>query len=153
MANGIPAIATGVAAGSGTHTVNEKFSKASLRKDLESWRGQPFTKEELKGFDLKNILGASCQLQVVHNVSDGKTYANIAAVMGLPKGVKGGEPENDLHFFSFEDEQEPPEGTPEWIVELIHQAAEWGVDPDAPPDPVAGEQMAWGEEEDDGLPF
>jgi len=40
--------------------------KANLRKDLESWRGKSFTATELEGFDLKNLLGVDCQLQVIH---------------------------------------------------------------------------------------
>src|SRR6478609_2468498 len=31
--------------------------KAILRKDVESWRGKAFTKEELRGFDLKKLVG------------------------------------------------------------------------------------------------
>src|SRR5262245_35658388 len=30
--------------------------KANLRKDLVSWRGREFTDEELRGFEVKNIL-------------------------------------------------------------------------------------------------
>lgn len=59
--------------------------KATLRKDLESWRGRKFTKEELEGFDLKNILGKGCMISVVHS-EDGK-YANVASVMALPRGM------------------------------------------------------------------
>lgn len=60
--------------------------KAKLRQHLESWRGRKFTAEELKGFDLENVIGANCQIQVVHNLgSNGKTYANVAAIMPLGK--------------------------------------------------------------------
>ena len=38
--------------------------KAGLRKDLASWRGRDFTAEELKGFDMKSILGKPCMLSV-----------------------------------------------------------------------------------------
>lgn len=56
--------------------------KANLRRDLECWRGRKFTEDELGGFDLDKLLGANCQLQIVHNLSDeGKTYANIQAVV------------------------------------------------------------------------
>ncbi len=60
--------------------------KAALRKDLASWRGRDFTAEELAGFDLKNILGQPCMLSVVHQDKDGRTFANIAAIMKTPKG-------------------------------------------------------------------
>lgn len=63
--------------------------KANLRHDLEGWRGRPFTADELAGFDLESIIGANCILNVVHKPSkDGtKTYANVAAVMPLMKGL------------------------------------------------------------------
>lgn len=62
------------------------FETANLRKDLETWRGRKFTKEELKGFDLEKLLGANCQLQVIHNTTDEKIYANIQAIVPLTKG-------------------------------------------------------------------
>ena len=37
--------------------------KASLRKDLESWRGKSFTKEELESFDLEKLIGVNCLLK------------------------------------------------------------------------------------------
>jgi hypothetical protein len=68
--------------------------KANLRKDLEAWRGRPFSSEELRNFSLENVLGAPCLLGVVHRPSkDGsKVYANVGSVMALPKGMSA----NDL---------------------------------------------------------
>jgi hypothetical protein len=61
--------------------------KAGLRKDLESWRGRPFTQAELEGFDVETVLSAPCMINVIHNVKDGSTYANVTAVMKLPRGL------------------------------------------------------------------
>lgn len=62
--------------------------KANLRKHLEMWRGRKFTPEELKGFDLEKLIGANCQLQIIHNLSDeGKTYANVQAIVPVSKKV------------------------------------------------------------------
>jgi hypothetical protein len=63
-----------------TVSLNEK---ASLRKDLESWRGKPFKEEELRGFDVETVLGANCNLSIVQQTRDGDTYANIMAVAPL----------------------------------------------------------------------
>ena len=57
--------------------------KANLRKDLQSWRGVPFTPEELKGFDIEKLVGANCFLNVIHE--DGK--AKITAITPLAKGM------------------------------------------------------------------
>jgi hypothetical protein len=71
------------------YTISKRYTvslsdKALLRKDLEGWRGQKFTDEQLKGFDLEVLRGKQCQLQIIHNEKGGKTYANIQTV--LPKG-------------------------------------------------------------------
>jgi len=71
--------------------------KASLRKDLESWRGKSFTDDELRGFDLNNLLDKWCMVTVQHRTAgNGNTYADAVAVTpvpsivlkaGLPQGV------------------------------------------------------------------
>lgn len=68
---------------------NSLSEKAALRKDLEVWRGRKFSREELAGFDLERLLGIGCQVQVVHRVTDqGRTFANVSAVIPLGKGQK-----------------------------------------------------------------
>lgn len=47
-----------------TQSIGEK---ATLRIDLTSWRGKAFTPDELKGFELENIIGKPCQLNLVEN--------------------------------------------------------------------------------------
>lgn len=61
--------------------------KAALRKDLESWRGKPFTDEEGKAFDVERLLGVNCLLNITHNDVKGTTYANVTSVMPLMKGM------------------------------------------------------------------
>jgi len=103
--------------------------KANLRKDLESWRGRKFTAQELAGFDLKAILGTACQLQVAHDTNkEGRTFASIAAIMALPRGMKAPKPENPLAFFSFEEAGEKPElpaDLPEWVQKIVMESREW----------------------------
>ena len=60
--------------------------KASVRKDLESWRGGALSPEELRqGFDFESLVGRPAMVQVVHNTSvyDGqeKTFANVQNVL------------------------------------------------------------------------
>lgn len=89
-----------------TLSLNEK---ASLCKDLNSWRGKNFTDEERKGFDLETLIGSNCFLNVIHKEGNGKTYANVAAVTSLAKGIQLIKPEND-----------PAE--PEWVAKIKAQA-------------------------------
>lgn len=71
-----------------TNSMNEK---ANLRKHIEAWRGKPFTGDEasklqVEGFDLEKLIGANCQLQIVHNITDGgRVYANVQAIVSLDK--------------------------------------------------------------------
>jgi hypothetical protein len=60
--------------------------KARLRKDLEAWRGRPFTFTELAGFDLEQVIGACCMLNMVEKAGkNGGKFSNIAGIMPLIK--------------------------------------------------------------------
>lgn len=74
-------------------TVQQRYTaslndKAKLRHDLESWRGKAFTSDELRRFDLENLIGANAMVNVVHRQgTDGKTWANVASLAPLMKGL------------------------------------------------------------------
>jgi hypothetical protein len=78
--------------------------KSRLRQDLEGWRGKRFTDADFGpgGFDIKNVLGKACLLTLVHVDKDGKTYANIASVSALPKGMPLKETATTPIYFSLE---------------------------------------------------
>jgi hypothetical protein len=59
---------------------------SALRPFLESWRGKQFTEEEAKGFDLERLIGVNCQVQVLQEENNGRTYANVKTVVPVPKG-------------------------------------------------------------------
>lgn len=61
--------------------------KSALRKDLESWRGRPFTEAELAGFDVETIIGVPCLLNITHRSVGDATYANVVGVTPLMKGL------------------------------------------------------------------
>jgi hypothetical protein len=105
-----------------TLSLNEK---ATLRKDLEAWRGRPFTAEELDGFDMRNILGKSCQLGIVHVTKGDRTFATINSILGLPRGVKPLDLENEMQWFSFEESVDIPTTAPDWIKEQIAASKEF----------------------------
>ena len=67
-----------------TASLNEK---ATLRKELERWRGQRFTEVELRGWDLEKVLNAPALLQIMHNETETGVFANVTAVLPLPKAM------------------------------------------------------------------
>ena len=100
-----------------TASLNEK---ANLRKDLESWRSRKFTDEELNGWDIGAIVGKPCMITIVHSENNGKTYANVATVTGVPKGTTAPAAENDLIDFNFDDyTDEALSALPEWLQEKV----------------------------------
>ena len=44
--------------------------KSTLRAFLTSWRGKGFTEEEATAFDVTKLVGAACQLSIVHEPPD-----------------------------------------------------------------------------------
>jgi len=56
-------------------------TKAKLRPLLESWRGRPFTEEELKGFDIEKIIGANCLLNLGESKSGKVIVLSVSPLM------------------------------------------------------------------------
>lgn len=104
---------------------------AKLRKYLDSWRGRKFTPEELAGFDLDNIVGVACQVNVVHETGreNGRKFASVDTVTPLMKGMVRPALDRDPVRYQIKDEVTgefvvPPEGTPHWIAKIIAQSEE-----------------------------
>ena len=116
-------------------TISKNFTlslaeKATLRKDLQTWRGREFSPDELRGFELKNVLGAWAMISVIKTTgNNGKEYTNIAAIMQVPPQVKkAGLPEghNKPGIFSIDEPdmtmfetfsdglKQKIQGSPEW---------------------------------------
>lgn len=113
-------------------TISREYSlslseKSNLRKDLQSWRGREFTAKELEGFAVETVCGVPCMLSVIHRQNaQKKTYANISAISGLPKGVQC--PPQVHKSIKYEIEQGGDEvynSLPEWIRKKIATCAEW----------------------------
>ena len=116
--------------------------KAALRGDLEAWRGRGFTREELDGFDVAALLGKACQLSVVHEERNGKTYANIKSVAGWPKGLDRPNAEQPLLLYDT-DHPRAYEDLPEWLRKK--------VDEQVKDQPKSSPQ--WADDLDDDVPF
>lgn len=104
--------------------------KANLSKDLEGWRGRPFTEEERKAFDLENLLGKNCYLNVGATEDDKR---KVMAVTPIPAEMPKIVPVS----------LEPDEYFQKWIQEFRDKAV-----PEEPPNVAQSE-----DEDKDGLPF
>ena len=91
--------------------------KANLRKDLESWRGKPFTQDELlSGIDLEKLYGVNCLLGIKHEAAyndPSKVYANVTAILPIQKGTEKIQPVRAR-------DEEPPK----WVKDLQAQAVQ-----------------------------
>lgn len=135
--------------------------KSNMLPMLVSWRGRAFTAEELDGFDITKILGANALLTIVHEKKTTGTYANVASVSKLMKGMTPLKPENPLVTFSIDDVKgkfSMPPNIPDWIKAKIMQSQEWqermgdqGHQPDA--QGGYGEEPGSGEAPVDDVPF
>lgn len=136
-------------------TIHKEYSlslgkKSNLRKHLETWRGRPFTKEELEGFEVANVIGAPCLLSVVHKQSaNGNTYANIEAVSAVPKGMEVLALFHKTAKYDLADgENKVYKALPEWIQKKILASEERN-----PSKPVASPEPDGSEDDGDTVPF
>lgn len=85
------------------HVVSKRYTvslneQANLRKDLEQWRGARYTSDELaEGVNLENLIGLAAMLNIQHNETEKRTYANIESILPPPeeKGYFGIEPSGE----------------------------------------------------------
>ena len=104
--------------------------KANLRLDLQSWRGKPFTKEEMRKFDLANVLGAWCMLNVIEREGQNNNiYSNVNGITPVPGHIKQiglPEPVNKNELFNIsEPNMEMFETFSQKLKEKIEQSPEW----------------------------
>ena len=114
--------------GEHTRTISKRYTaslseSSNLRQDLAAWRSRDFTPEELAAFDLRNIIGKSCLLTIIHKDSNGKTYANIQSVSALPKGMQKGELSEGATLFDLDtDPLDAVDLLPKWIADIIKKS-------------------------------
>ena len=103
--------------------------KSALRQHLEAWRGLAFSDAELKGFDIKKVLGQFCMLTIAPRASNGKNYADVKNVSSVPSIIrKAGLPAgiNDTMIFDL-TKFDPVmfESLSEWIKAIIVKSSEY----------------------------
>lgn len=103
--------------------------KANLRRDLEAWRGKAFSEDELKGFDIKTVLGQFCMINISHRDKGDVTYADLKGVSAVPAIYKkAGLPDgiNPVVLFSLDNfDQQLFDSLSESIKDTIRKSPEY----------------------------
>ena len=102
--------------------------KSNMRKDLESWRGKAFTEGECENFDITNLLGAVCQVSIVHKkATNGNVYNNVGSVVTLMKGVECPAQVNPSFEFNYDDKFDLTwlREQPDFIKDMIQSTPEY----------------------------
>jgi hypothetical protein len=128
--------------------------KSTLRAHLSSWRGKPFSDAEAANFDITKLVGVPAMVNVIHKASaDGtKTYANIASISPMPKGLVCPEQVNESRILAYSAwNQEVFMGLPEWLANKISETPEYKAKFAMPNNQSIGLDII--EEDSNPLPF
>jgi len=111
-----------------TYTLS-MHEKATLRKDLESWRGKSYTNDEVKRFDITKLLGQPCLLNIVHETSKtdpSKVYVKVASVNKLMKGQEVAGQINPTRLLSFDKfDWKVFDNLSDWLKDKIKSSDEY----------------------------
>jgi len=101
--------------------------KGNLRPMLESWMNRKLTAEEQKEIDLSKFLNKACQVSIIHDVKPNATYANVASVTPLMKGITCPPATNEAFIFEIGASRmmEIYEKLPKRMQETIAKSDEW----------------------------
>ena len=131
--------------------------KATLRKDLQTWRGKEFTADELRGFQIDNVLGAWAMIAITKAVgNNGKEYTNIANINSVPKAMKANLPEghNKCAAFYIENpDMDMFETFSDNLRAKIEQSPEWQARGNQPAKAASASKGSGFDDMDDDIPF
>lgn len=120
---------------------------ANLRADLAAWRGREFTPQELAAFDLRNIVGAPCLINIIHKDVNGRKYESISSIMALPKGMQKPQMIGEPTIFDLDESPLTDiENLPKWIGDIIRKSETYTAR-------LAAEPPKLEEMDDDGEPL
>ena len=102
--------------------------KSALRRDLEAWRGQKFTEQEIGAFQIPSLLNIGCLLGISHTENGDKTYTNITSISRMLKGMVAPKAENPVFCLRLTNEefnQEHYDSLTDYFKELIAKSPEY----------------------------
>lgn len=120
-------------------TISKRYTlsfhkKSGLRADIQSWKGKQMSDDELTKFDLVQLIGSNCLINIQHVIKGDKTYGNIAAISPLAKGM-GKEPMiSPRLYFNLVEAIDVAKKTrelvdfgimPDWLANTIKKAHEY----------------------------
>jgi hypothetical protein len=128
-------------------SINKEYTlslgkKSVLRKHLETWRGRPFTDEELKGFEVGNVVGSPCMVSIIHVPRQDGTGVRdrLESVTAVPKGYPAPPQFNPSVKYEIEQGRDAGfQALPQWLQNKIAACVEWNggpveSEPSGPPD-------------------
>jgi hypothetical protein len=131
--------------------------KATLRKDLQTWRGKEFTADELRGFQIDNVLGAWAMIAITKAVgNNGKEYTNIANINSVPKPMKANLPEGHnkcAAFYIESPDMDMFETFSDNLRAKIEQSPEWQARGNQPAKAASTSKGSGFDDMDDDIPF
>jgi hypothetical protein len=128
------------------HKVYLRFQVPAERVQWEK-----FNAEDVRGFDITKVAGAPGFINIIHDDdnSEGRTYANIASIMPIPKGMDKPRMEGELLVYEDGDPNNVFDKLPEWLQKKIKdQVIDRELEMTARP-----QQAAFDTDLDDDVPF
>lgn len=130
--------------------------KSIMRAMVESWYSMSLTDEQAAMVDIEKFAGRVATLTIVHNSDGSKTYANIASVGPLPKGMHAPIPENPIliyHPDRTEQFTQLPKFLQEKITNQLQPETEDDVDEARASERGGGGHVTMDDFVDDDIPF
>lgn len=98
---------------------------AQLRTASHALIGQALKDEEAEAFDIDDLLGMACMLEIVHEEYQGSPYAKVVNYSSIPKGMDVPEQVNESTTMSYDSPEEELEKLPEFIREKVKSSKEY----------------------------
>lgn len=103
-----------------TASLNEK---AKLYNIIKAWMGKA---PDPATFNIKDLLGKTALVSIIHSEKGDKVYANLSSVMPVPKGMPVPEPINEPVFFDFDvPDKAVFEKLHQKTQEILRKAQDW----------------------------